>query len=256
MSRRNAELKNLHPVVREKVEILTQKLKDEGNPIRLFEGFRSPQRQAHLYSQGRTTSGSIKTKAKPWQSLHQYGVACDFVLYIDGNWSWETSGNYANYWNRYHELAREIGLKSLSWEKPHIQLESVSLQCLQKGNYPIGGDSGWAENLEDAIVGWSGYPVAAPPLPRDVPMRPPLGREINDESEDRNELLVNRYRINARRGLRLRGGPGTEYDVLEQLVNGRIVSCISTSGDWFQVDLEGDGSADGFCHSGFLVKLD
>ena len=87
-------------------------------------------------------------------------------------------------------------------------------------------------------------------------MRPPLDQDGDDESGGLDELLSNRYRVNARSGLRLRGGPGTEFDIVERLVNGQIVSCIATSGDWCQIDLEGDGSADGFCHGGFLVKLD
>lgn len=61
------------------------------------------------------------------------------------------------------------------------------------------------------------------------------------------------YRVTARRGLRLREGPGTEYDVVDSLSSGQIVTVLSTSNSWFQVDVEGDGLADGYCHSGYLV---
>ena len=40
--------------------------------IEPFEGLRSPDRQAHLLSKG-------TTKAGPWKSAHQYGLAVDFV---------------------------------------------------------------------------------------------------------------------------------------------------------------------------------
>ena len=57
-------------------------------PIRLFEGWRSPRRQRYLYEQGRTRPGSTVTYARGWESYHQYGLACDFVGFVDGNWTW------------------------------------------------------------------------------------------------------------------------------------------------------------------------
>ncbi|MCK4843326.1 MAG: M15 family metallopeptidase [Methylococcales bacterium] len=254
MAARNKELKNLHPVVRKKVETLIQKLKDENIPLRLFEGFRTPKRQAQLYSQGRTIPGSKVTNANAWQSLHQYGVACDFVLYIDGNWSWSTSGNNGNYWSRYHELAGEVGLKPLSWETPHIELVGATWRSLYDGGYPSGGNLDWAENLEAAIIDWTGYP-SAPPMPDNIPMRPPLGRDEEGENQEYDRLFLNRYRVNARRGLHLRAGPGIEYDIIKSLPNGAVVFSLSNRSDWCQIDLEGDGTADGFCHNSFLVKL-
>lgn len=41
------------------------------------EGFRSNERQAQLYAQGRTTPGQIVTHAKPGESLHNHGLAGD-----------------------------------------------------------------------------------------------------------------------------------------------------------------------------------
>ncbi len=43
----------------------------------IHEGFRSEQRQAELYAQGRTAPGKIVTNAKPGQSIHNYGKAAD-----------------------------------------------------------------------------------------------------------------------------------------------------------------------------------
>jgi len=61
------KLEHFHPVFREKVKVLIQKLDAEKLPFRMFEGFRTPQRQRKLYAQGRTTPPwSIVTKAKPW----------------------------------------------------------------------------------------------------------------------------------------------------------------------------------------------
>lgn len=60
----------------------------DGLEFRLFETYRSPDRQAELYRQGRTIPGKIVTKAMRWMSWHQYGVAADIALWENGDWSW------------------------------------------------------------------------------------------------------------------------------------------------------------------------
>src|SRR4030095_5509597 len=144
-------------------------------PFRLFEGFRSAQRQEYLYAQGRTRPGAIITKAPPWSSLHQYGVAGDFVLFESG-WSWDDSGTRERWWDRLHEAGYAHGLMPLSWEQPHLQLADVSIEDLRDGHFPAGGDLSWAECLEVAILSWSGTPPA-PLLPAILPARPPLAAE-------------------------------------------------------------------------------
>ena len=125
--KRDQELTHLHPFFREKVEALLDKLSLGGLPFRVFEGFRSPQRQHYLFEQGRTRPGTIVTKARPWTSYHQYGLAADFVLHVDGRWSWDTSGDNSQMWTRLHELARENQLTPLSWELPHLQLPGLDI---------------------------------------------------------------------------------------------------------------------------------
>lgn len=175
-------LEHLHPVFREKVQALSQKLAAENLPFRLFEGFRTPQRQRQLYSQGRTAPPwSIVTKARPWQSNHQYGLAADFVLFENNEWSWDDSGSRGKWWSRLHELARQVGLQPLSWELPHLELVGLVTSDLHAGQYPPGGDETWAENLEAAIYSWSGDPEA-PPLPRELPDRPALADQKVSET--------------------------------------------------------------------------
>ncbi|WP_181172763.1 N-acetylmuramoyl-L-alanine amidase [Mesorhizobium sp. B2-1-5] len=53
-------------------------------------------------------------------------------------------------------------------------------------------------------------------------------------------------------GLRVRGGPGTEFDVVSSLPFGKKVIQLSRVGDWAQIDFTGDGGADGFVHASFL----
>jgi Domain of unknown function (DUF1906)/Bacterial SH3 domain len=56
----------------------------------------------------------------------------------------------------------------------------------------------------------------------------------------------------ARPGLRLRAGPGTDFDVLQVLPFGTKVHPVRAVGDWTMVDLAGDAAADGFVSSHFL----
>lgn len=47
-----------------------------------------------LYAQGRTTPGSIVSNAKAGQSYHNYALALDFHLLINGKDSWDTDDNW------------------------------------------------------------------------------------------------------------------------------------------------------------------
>jgi peptidoglycan LD-endopeptidase CwlK len=173
MNGRDNDLEHLHPTVRERVKAVLAKLAAENIPFRVFESFRSPQRQQYLWEQGRTRPGHVVTRARPWQSMHQYGLAADFVLFENGNWSWDDHGDKARWWNRMDEVGRQEGLEPLSFERPHLQLPGLSLAELGSGHYPPGGDSSWTENLAAAVFSWTGSP-SAPPVPAGHPERPPL----------------------------------------------------------------------------------
>jgi len=252
---RNNRLEFLHPEFRAIVNVLQEKLRTEELPFRVFEGFRTPQRQQYLYAQGRTRSGDIITKAEPWQSYHQYGFAADFVLFVGGQWSWKDDGAEAAWWKRLHELGRPLGLRRLSKELPHLELASLNIAQLQHGVYPSGGDASWAENLENAITSWGGQPPA-PPLPAELPMRPPLdGAEPGAQESVAEPRQRQPYRVIARSGLRLRSGPGVAYDVIGNLAPATVVHLLEINGDWGLVDLNGDGLADGFSSRAFLEPL-
>ncbi|MBV2130197.1 M15 family metallopeptidase [Arsukibacterium indicum] len=254
---RDTDMAHLHPVFRHKVALLLQDLAHANLPFRVFESFRSPGRQRELYGQGRSKPGPRVTNADAWSSMHQYGVAADFVLYIDGKWSWDDSGERKKWWQQLHKLAGKHGLQPLSWELPHLQLQNLSLAQLQAGDYPPDGDADWAENLQQAIVNWQGLPPA-PPLPSGLPARPPLPAEATTDNTGSNilaSLSTIKARVTARDGLRLRAGPGTSFEIKTTLPSGQLVNVMKQNGDWSQVDLQGDGLADGYCHSGFLQPL-
>ena len=60
--------------------------------------------------------------------------------------------------------------------------------------------------------------------------------------------------VNARSGLRLRAGPGTNFDVQQVLPLGTPVSVVNRSGDFAAVDLSGDGAIDGYVFAGYLSQ--
>jgi len=65
----------------------------------------------------------------------------------------------------------------------------------------------------------------------------------------------NRFRTTATPGLRLRAGPGTDFDVLRLLPPGTELVVVSRIGDWAIVDIDGNGMTDGAVHSGFLALI-
>ncbi len=62
-------------------------------------------------------------------------------------------------------------------------------------------------------------------------------------------------RVNAASGLKLRSGPGTGFPALRTLGNGEIVHVLSSAESWAQVDLQGDGVADGYVSEKFLAGV-
>ena len=63
-------------------------------------------------------------------------------------------------------------------------------------------------------------------------------------------------RVIARAGLRLREGPGTQFDVIGGLSFGQVVSVASVTNGFARVDVEGDGQIDGFASAAFLEPVD
>lgn len=144
---------NLHPVMRSAVREVLLMCQAELLPFQMFEGFRSPQRQQHLYMQGRVPSrpGKILTQAKEWHSYHQYGLAADFALMVNGDFNFDTSPANDWLWTRLREIGQDYGLEGIENQKEHLQYATLELAELQKGKFPGGGDRSWEENLRTAL---------------------------------------------------------------------------------------------------------
>lgn len=67
-------------------------------------------------------------------------------------------------------------------------------------------------------------------------------------------MVVESYKINARSGLRLRAGAGSEFEVLDTLAFGQVVTIGKNNNDWVEVDLQGDGVIDGWVYKSYLIK--
>ncbi|MCQ1569151.1 SH3 domain-containing protein [Neorhizobium galegae] len=64
--------------------------------------------------------------------------------------------------------------------------------------------------------------------------------------------VSNVYVTNARDGVNLRSGPGTEFSIIRSLPFATSVHLIKREGRWGLIDQQGDGATDGFVHLSFL----
>jgi hypothetical protein len=69
------QISYLHPKVMNKVIEIINNCEREG--FFIVETYRTPEKQDILYEQGRSTEGGIVTKARAWESYHNYGLALD-----------------------------------------------------------------------------------------------------------------------------------------------------------------------------------
>lgn len=88
----------LHPKVRAEVaEIINQcdqALQGKAK-IRITQGLRTFEEQELLYAKGRLTKEPKVTNAKAGQSIHNYGLAVDICLIVDGKTaSWDTKKDW------------------------------------------------------------------------------------------------------------------------------------------------------------------
>lgn len=79
--------------------------------FQVFETYRSPLRQQELLAKG-------TTKAGPFKSAHQFGLAVDFVPRINGRWDWSDFHE----WEYMRNKAQSFGLSTpISWDLTHVE---------------------------------------------------------------------------------------------------------------------------------------
>jgi len=95
VQKRKGLVTGLHPLVADALSSTINEAKARGLRVALFCGLRKPETQDALYAQGRTVEGKIVTKAKAWESWHNYGLAVDIVFKDKkGNWSWANGNDW------------------------------------------------------------------------------------------------------------------------------------------------------------------
>lgn len=129
-------IETLHPKIAAEVLCLFNRANNmllTGNAkARVTSAFRSIQEQTALYAKGRTATGKIVTNAKGGYSVHNYGLAFDFCLIIDGGKyaSWEYlkdyDGDYTPDWMEFVNLFKQYGYEwGGDWksfkDRPHLQ---------------------------------------------------------------------------------------------------------------------------------------
>jgi hypothetical protein len=77
-----------------------------------FETYRDPEWQAVVFDRG-------DSKADSFESAHQFGLAVDFVPFIDGNWRWDVPETT---WDVLDAEAAVFGLlRPIAWDRAHIE---------------------------------------------------------------------------------------------------------------------------------------
>src|SRR5436190_959523 len=76
------------------------------------------------------------------------------------------------------------------------------------------------------------------------------------ETHNSGNVVMSRFVVIARGGLKLRGGPSLDFDAIRTVPEGTVVNVLSQQDGFALVDLEGDGKADGFMSLPFLRSVD
>ncbi len=127
-----SDINGLYPPFKEKIIQLQKDIQAAGLPHKVFETFRSAERQLSVYKQGKS---KIKTNG-----MHYYLIAADLVPCIGKNgWTWDRP---AKEWQQFGQLVEALGL---TWggrwkgfpDMPHVQGCTVKQQNdVRNGIYP------------------------------------------------------------------------------------------------------------------------
>lgn len=129
----NPKFDGLHPKIISATQALLTEAHNQGLNVCMFCGYRPPEEQDKLFALGRTVKnpdgisdekpmGRIVTKARAFQSWHQFGLAVDIVFKNNnGDWTWNS-----NQWNKLGEIGKNFGFTwGGDWtfkDFPHFQM--------------------------------------------------------------------------------------------------------------------------------------
>tara|TARA_R100000234_G_scaffold91232_1_gene59401 strand:+ start:417 stop:827 length:411 start_codon:yes stop_codon:yes gene_type:complete len=96
------------------MQIAKAKGQQYGGPkceVKAISGFRSYAKQQELWNKGRTTKGPIVTYAKPGYSNHNFGMALDMGIFINGKYMDAVDSKFV--YKIYKAIATEADVQAL-----------------------------------------------------------------------------------------------------------------------------------------------
>jgi peptidoglycan L-alanyl-D-glutamate endopeptidase CwlK len=135
-------IKLLHPSLREEANKIYADIcaaMPAGVVCRFTHTLRTFAEQDALYQLGRSKPGKVVTNAKGGQSFHNYGLAIDFVLLVNGSVSWTVDKNWLAVISIFESYGWESGHHWKFKDSPHLQktFGKTTAQLLATGKqYP------------------------------------------------------------------------------------------------------------------------
>lgn len=133
-------IEKLHPIVRKETKNIIEKCDNALTgraKVRITQGLRTFKEQDDLYAIGRTQPGKKVTNAKGGQSIHNYGLAVDICLIIDGKIaSWDTVKDWDNdKVTDWYECVKIFAKHGWDWggnwktfkDLPHFERKSITI---------------------------------------------------------------------------------------------------------------------------------
>lgn len=147
-------ISKLHPTIRQEVTNIVNEINTALTgraKVRISQGTRTNAEQDALYAQGRTKPGKIVTNAKGGQSIHNYSLAVDIVLILDGKTaSWSLKEDFDKDgkadWMECVSVFKKYGWvwggdwrfkDSPHFEKPNMDWQKLSRMKRDKDGYVI-----------------------------------------------------------------------------------------------------------------------
>jgi peptidoglycan L-alanyl-D-glutamate endopeptidase CwlK len=124
---------NLHPRLHDKARDLVRAAAAKGVVIKLISGLRTYAEQNSLYAQGRTASGKVVTNARGGYSNHNFGVAFDVGVFVNGAYIPESAA-----YKTVGQLGKALGFEwggdwSSIQDQPHFQLRPAWAKGMKEG---------------------------------------------------------------------------------------------------------------------------
>ena len=196
-----AKLELLKPKVKELAEKLRDECKKAGCDIIFPQTLRTIAEQDELYAQGRTKPGKIVTWAKGGESFHNFGVAFDFCLLVNGKLDW----NNLELFKKVGAIGKSLGLEwGGDWPKPKTDLPHFEYKC----GFTL-------KDFQNNKVDWKKFDtgVTFPP-----------------------QIKLASLKVTAQEGLNVRSGPAATNTKIGKLNFGEAVVPLEKNSGWVKIN--------------------